>query len=71
MPIYEYQCINTNCNHKFEAFQKISEVQIEYCPHCNDKSLKKLISTSSFILKGGGWYKSSPQPKESKESTDK
>ena len=68
MPIYEYKCTNSDCNHKIEYFQKINEDAVEYCPYCNKKSLKKLISTSSFILKGGGWYKSSPQPKE---STDK
>jgi putative FmdB family regulatory protein len=68
MPIYEYLCTDTSCNNKFEVFQKMNEPKIEYCPHCNNKSLKKLISTSSFVLKGGGWYKSSPQPKE---STDK
>ena len=68
MPIYEYQCTNSECNHKIEYFQKINEDKIEYCPHCNNKSLKKLISSSTFVLKGSGWYKSSPQPKE---STDK
>ena len=68
MPIYEYLCTDTGCNNKFEVFQKLNEPKIKYCPHCNNKSLKKLISTSSFVLKGSGWYKSSPQPKE---STDK
>ena len=68
MPIYEYLCTDTGCNNKFEVFQKLNEPKIEYCPHCNNKSLKKLISKSSFVLKGSGWYKSSPQPKE---STDK
>jgi putative FmdB family regulatory protein len=64
MPIYEYQCTNSDCNHKFEYFQRTKEDRTEYCPHCNNKSLKKLISASSFVLKGSGWYKSSPQPKE-------
>ena len=68
MPIYEYLCTDTGCNNKFEVFQKIDEPKFEYCPHCTNKSLKKLISKSSFVLKGGGWYKSTPQPKE---STDK
>jgi|TARA_Y100000310_G_scaffold323462_1_gene383819 putative FmdB family regulatory protein len=68
MPIYEYQCTNSECNHKIEYFQKINEDAIEYCPHCNNKSLKKLISASTFVLKGSGWHKSPPQPKE---STDK
>jgi len=34
-----------------------------FCPNCGEKSMKKIISSSNFILKGGGWYKSSPQPK--------
>ncbi len=53
MPVYEYQC--TNCGQIVEAFQKISESPLTTCSHCNG-SLKKLISQSSFHLKGSGWY---------------
>lgn len=53
MPVYEYQC--NECGRIEEAFQKISEAPLELCPQCNG-SLKKLISHSSFHLKGSGWY---------------
>jgi putative FmdB family regulatory protein len=53
MPVYEYQC--KECGHLEEAFQKISEPPLETCPQCRG-GLKKLISQSSFHLKGSGWY---------------
>jgi putative FmdB family regulatory protein len=53
MPVYEYQC--KECGHIEEAFQKISESPLEICPQCKGL-LKKLISQSSFHLKGSGWY---------------
>lgn len=53
MPVYEYQC--KECGHIQEAFQKISEPPLETCPQCKG-GLKKLISQSSFHLKGSGWY---------------
>jgi len=53
MPVYEYQC--TECGQIEEAFQKISDSPLETCPHCKGH-LKKLISQSTFHLKGSGWY---------------
>jgi putative FmdB family regulatory protein len=53
MPVYEYQC--SGCGHIEEVFQKISESPLEVCPRCNG-SLKKIISQSTFHLKGSGWY---------------
>ena len=53
MPVYEYQC--TECGEVQEAFQKISDPPIETCSKCRGH-LKKLISQSSFHLKGSGWY---------------
>ncbi len=53
MPIYEYEC--TECGRTEEVFQKISDVPLTTCRHCNGQ-LKKLISQSSFQLKGSGWY---------------
>ncbi|MBM4369376.1 MAG: zinc ribbon domain-containing protein, partial [Deltaproteobacteria bacterium] len=54
MPIYEYQC--PDCGHPFEALQKFSDDPITTCPRCNQGNVKKLISQTSFVLKGGGWY---------------
>ncbi|MBU8848785.1 MAG: zinc ribbon domain-containing protein [Desulfobacterales bacterium] len=53
MPVYEYQC--TECGQIQEAFQKISDSPLEACSHCKGH-LKKLISQSTFHLKGSGWY---------------
>ncbi len=53
MPIYEYQC--TKCGEVFEAFQKINDKPLNHCKFCNGP-VEKLISHSSFQLKGGGWY---------------
>jgi putative FmdB family regulatory protein len=53
MPIYEYQC--TECNHEFEVMQKMSDKPVEKCVKCSGR-VEKLISQSSFALKGTGWY---------------
>ncbi|MDP1931207.1 MAG: zinc ribbon domain-containing protein [Gammaproteobacteria bacterium] len=54
MPIYEYQC--GDCGHRMEALQKISDAPLLDCPACHASGLVKLVSASSFRLKGGGWY---------------
>jgi len=54
MPIREYRCIK--CNNVMEVLEKIGEKPLEICPECGGK-LEKLISNSSFVLKGSGWYK--------------
>ncbi|MCB2146508.1 MAG: zinc ribbon domain-containing protein [Deltaproteobacteria bacterium] len=53
MPLYEYQC--TECGEIEEAIQKFSDAPLTACRHCSGK-LNKLISQSSFHLKGTGWY---------------
>ena len=52
MPIYEYQC--RKCG-TFEATQRITDKALSKCPTCKAK-VKKLISNTSFQLKGTGWY---------------
>ena len=52
MPIYEYHC--DKCG-TFEATQKITDKALSRCPTCKGK-VKKLISNTSFQLKGTGWY---------------
>lgn len=54
MPIYEYEC--KNCGHKLEELQKISEDPLLICPECGKETLSKLVSNTSFQLKGTGWY---------------
>lgn len=54
MPIYEYQC--PQCGHLFEEWVKASDAHgQEPCPHCGTPS-PRVISHTSFVLKGGGWY---------------
>lgn len=53
MPIYEYEC--SECEKVFEVQQRISDDPLENCPDCQG-AVKKLVSVSSFQLKGGGWY---------------
>jgi putative FmdB family regulatory protein len=54
MPIYEYAC--GACGHQFEEWQKMSDPPVRTCPKCKKKKVEKLISQTSFTLKGGGWY---------------
>ncbi|MBW2484683.1 MAG: zinc ribbon domain-containing protein [Deltaproteobacteria bacterium] len=53
MPIYEYEC--TTCRTVLEVFQRMTEDPLTTCPDCSGP-VKKLVSMSSFKLKGGGWY---------------
>ena len=53
MPIYEYRC--KKCGKQFEAFQGISEPDLKTCKFCKGK-VQKMMSLSSFSLKGTGWY---------------
>ena len=53
MPIYEYEC--QSCAEVIEIWQNLSEAPVTSCPSCKG-SLKKIISMSSFQLKGGGWF---------------
>ncbi|HWV37038.1 MAG TPA: zinc ribbon domain-containing protein [Vulgatibacter sp.] len=55
MPIYEYEC--AKCGKLSEVFQKVSDPDPEACASCGGKgTLSKIVSRTSFQLKGGGWY---------------
>lgn len=54
MPIYEYQC--SACHHHFDALQKMSDAPLTQCPSCQKPALQKMMSATSFQLKGTGWY---------------
>lgn len=54
MPLYEYGC--TQCGKQTEVMQKISDAPLTQCPDCGG-TVERLISQTSFVLKGGGWYK--------------
>lgn len=70
MPIYEYRC--TRCGDQSEVLQKITDRPLRKCEKCSGK-LEKLISRTSFHLKGGGWFDSGyggGNPGKSKEKKD-
>ncbi len=73
MPIYEYGC--DKCG-TFEVSQRITDKPLSRCPTCKGK-VRKLISSTSFQLKGSGWYVTdyagkggSKAKEEGKESPD-
>lgn len=53
MPIYEYQC--EKCGEVFEVFQKVSDPAPK-SHTCGSRKIKRLMSQTSFVLKGTGWY---------------
>jgi putative FmdB family regulatory protein len=67
MPIYEYQCRKCGL---FEVTQKITDKPLERCPTCKGKP-KKLISNTSFQLKGTGWYVTDYARKDSAPKSEK
>src|SRR5262245_37671801 len=52
MPIYEYRC--EKCG-DFEETQRITDPPLDRCPTCRRK-VRRLISNTSFQLKGSGGY---------------
>jgi putative FmdB family regulatory protein len=66
MPIYEYKCPKCGV---VEVMQGIKEKPLKKCPNCKAK-VERMISSSSFVLKGSGWYatdyaKKTPPPTDS------
>ena len=54
MPIYEYKC--PACQKVFEEWVHLSEMHDAVpCPDCGQAS-PRIMSETSFVLKGGGWY---------------
>jgi len=58
MPTYLYSC--EQCAEQFEIEHKMSE-ELDECPKCKANGLsskpKRLISITSFVLKGSRWGK--------------
>lgn len=72
MPIYEYGC--GKCGHEFEREQRITDPPLKTCPKCRSTKVRRLISRTSFLLKGGGWYRdlyASPKPSASEGGESK
>ncbi|OGT42768.1 MAG: hypothetical protein A3F13_05885 [Gammaproteobacteria bacterium RIFCSPHIGHO2_12_FULL_40_19] len=76
MPLYEYHC--THCDENTELLQKTSDEPAKTCPNCHQDNLVKQISSTSFQLKGAGWYvtdfknkKDNKPTQENKTSSEK
>lgn len=54
MPTYNYAC--DRCKHEWELEQRITETSVTLCPKCQRKNARRMISNTTFALKGGGWY---------------
>ncbi len=67
MPIYEYVC--TKCRKHTEVMQRISDAPLTKCSSCSGK-LRKLMSSTSFVLKGSGWYKDGYATPQSSAKSD-
>lgn len=71
MPIYEYECLA--CGKLHEIVQRHTDLPLLECSSCGG-NMRKLISQSSFVLKGTGWYKTDyassdkNSPKESEKT---
>lgn len=57
MPIYEYKYISgEKAGDIIEINQKINDDPLTICPETQEE-IERIISPSSFQLKGTGWYK--------------
>lgn len=56
MITYHYRCTDEKCEYDFEIKQTMRDSALTHCPHCEQKTLKKLINNQGgFRLKGSGW----------------
>ena len=53
VPIYEYEC--TECSHRVEVLQKVSDSPLTKCKKCEGK-VERLVSSPAIQFKGTGWY---------------
>jgi putative FmdB family regulatory protein len=53
VPIYEYKC--TKCENIDEHFMRHTDPHPSGCLKCHSP-VEKIVSQTSFALKGGGWY---------------
>jgi len=65
MPIYEYQC--PNCKKIIERYRQMNSTKNAVCVECECEA-KRIISSSTFELKGGGWFADSYSKRPEKGS---
>lgn len=54
MPIYEYRC--PDCQHEFDAMQRMSDDPIGVCPECGSTNVARVLSAPAIHFKGSGFY---------------
>lgn len=54
MPLYDFAC--SDCGHRFERLQKISDPDPTDCPSCGKAAVSRQLTAPSFRLAGSGWY---------------
>jgi len=53
MPTYVYEC--RTCG-RFDVEQRVVDEPLTHCPKCG-ADVRRLIGSTSFVLKGSGWAK--------------
>lgn len=53
MPLYEYEC--SDCGHRTEVIQRVSDPPLAECPECGG-AVRRLLSAPAVQFKGSGWY---------------
>ena len=61
MPVYEYECESCGV---VEVSQSIKDEPLLICTRCGCENFKKIISLSSFRLKGAGFYENDYKKKK-------
>ena len=63
MAIYEFRC--EECGKIMQESLPISsKKETTVCIYCGEFNAKRIMSQSTFILKGGGWYADAYNKKE-------
>ena len=69
MPTYIYVC--TDCDARFERFQKISEKPVKKCPDCGSKVERLITGGGGVLFKGDGFYITDYRSSQYKEEARK
>jgi putative FmdB family regulatory protein len=67
MPIYEYRCVS--CGREIEVIHGINAEGPSICDVCA-APMRKLVSTSAIVFRGGGWAKKDARESRTPRSAD-
>jgi putative FmdB family regulatory protein len=67
MPIYEYRCVA--CGREIEVIHGINAEGPSICDVCA-APMRKLVSTSAIVFRGGGWAKKDARENRKSRSAD-